>query len=285
MKRALFVGLTVLDVIYVGLHEIALGGKVEAREKLLRIGGPAANAALTCADLGTSSILATALGPEPLGQHVRREIERRGVEVIDLADDRFQLPIAAVIVDEKGTRTIVSDLPSEQRPRADERLLAAASMATALLVDGHYPLLALPAIANAEKGKRVFDLGFTKPWTKQLLEGAEIVIASSDYQRPHQPSIPDILSGNVELVAVTDGANPITWAQRGGKMKTMQVPQVEVVDTNGAGDVFHGAFVHEIVTGSQPEAALKSATAVASQSCTQIGIDMRWPSSETDLGV
>ncbi len=46
---------------------------------------------------------------------------------------------------------------------------------------------------------------------------------------------------------------------------------MDVVDTLGAGDVFHGAFALEVAGGAPPADALRSASAAAALKCTRFG--------------
>jgi len=62
---------------------------------------------------------------------------------------------------------------------------------------------------------------------------------------------------------------------------TMPAFQVDVVDTVGAGDVFHGAFLAGLVKGRTVQDAARFASAVAAIKCTRIGGRAGIPSLET----
>jgi sugar/nucleoside kinase (ribokinase family) len=73
-------------------------------------------------------------------------------------------------------------------------------------------------------------------------------------------------ASGVANIAITRGAESIRYlsAVNSG---IVQVPQVDVVDTMGAGDIFHGAFCYYSAVGRGFVEALAEAARVASESC------------------
>ncbi len=69
---------------------------------------------------------------------------------------------------------------------------------------------------------------------------------------------------------VTAGAKGCYYLSQ-GKMKHQNSFKVEVVDTTGAGDVFHGALAYALAEGSSQEQAVQLACATAALKCTQPG--------------
>jgi sugar/nucleoside kinase (ribokinase family) len=75
-----------------------------------------------------------------------------------------------------------------------------------------------------------------------------------------------LLDCGVTNVAITRGDQPIRYVSD----KTsgiVPVPEVEIVDTMGAGDIFHGAFCYYTSTRSPFVDALRRAASVAAESC------------------
>ena len=64
------------------------------------------------------------------------------------------------------------------------------------------------------------------------------------------------------------------WAGRDGSSGEVPVPEVEVVDTLGAGDVLHGAFLAELARGGTGDlpGALERAVVVAARSVAHRGV-------------
>jgi sugar/nucleoside kinase (ribokinase family) len=71
-------------------------------------------------------------------------------------------------------------------------------------------------------------------------------------------------------VAITRGGGPIAWSDGSGR-GAIHPPQVDALDTLGAGDIFHGAFCHYLAGGSTFVAALEQAARIAALSCTHLG--------------
>src|SRR5204862_366232 len=64
------------------------------------------------------------------------------------------------------------------------------------------------------------------------------------------------------FVAVTDGANDVLWL-KGGELRQVPAFTVDVVDTLGAGDTFHGAFTLMLAEGKSEREAMRFAAAAA----------------------
>jgi sulfofructose kinase len=71
-------------------------------------------------------------------------------------------------------------------------------------------------------------------------------------------------------LAVTDGENGALLAEEGG-IAHEPAPKVLVVDTNGAGDVWHGALAVALLEGQEPRKAVRFANAAASIKCSRGG--------------
>jgi sugar/nucleoside kinase (ribokinase family) len=153
-------------------------------------------------------------------------------------------------------------------------------------VDGHHMELGLAAVrAAGELGKlTVLDGGSWKAGTDDLLPLLDVVVCSDDFVPPgvsgHEQVGEFLLDRGVTSVAMTRGPDPILWWTRSGERGTVEVPPVAVVDTLGAGDIFHGALTHALATrtfaGDAIDAAafshaLARASSVASRSCSSFG--------------
>ncbi|MEB3295526.1 MAG: PfkB family carbohydrate kinase, partial [Synechococcales bacterium] len=95
----------------------------------------------------------------------------------------------------------------------------------------------------------------------------------------------------IPAIAITHGDQPITYLEipsqvarspivrsqqtvnppiGASSLRSIAVPQVQTVDTLGAGDIFHGAFCWSILQVPF-EQALQQASVIASRSCQQFG--------------
>ncbi len=73
-----------------------------------------------------------------------------------------------------------------------------------------------------------------------------------------------------KFYAVTLGSEGAYWVD-GGKIFHCEAPKVEARETNGAGDVFHGAFARFIHANKSIQESIELATAAATLKCSKIG--------------
>jgi sugar/nucleoside kinase (ribokinase family) len=144
------------------------------------------------------------------------------------------------------------------------------------MVDGHF-IEACQAWASAAKARGkpvVLDGGSWKDGTDELLKSVHTAICSADFLPPGCASRDEVVeflkSRGVANIAITDGAEAIHFIS-GQSSGTISVPQVEVVDTMGAGDIFHGAYCLYVSSGRGFIESLAEATKVASESCRYAG--------------
>ena len=73
-----------------------------------------------------------------------------------------------------------------------------------------------------------------------------------------------------QTLVVTCGDQGLLWA-RNGEFGSMPAHQVEVLDTNGAGDAFHGAYAGALAAGLPWLDTLRFASATAALCCGTVG--------------
>ncbi|RDI66057.1 PfkB family carbohydrate kinase [Nocardia pseudobrasiliensis] len=278
MATAVFVGLTTLDIAYALERYPDEDSKTQARDAFLGAGGPAANASVTFAHLsGRTPALVTALGEHQLAQMIRHDLEEYGVAPVDVTPTGAQRPpiSSALVATAAATRTIVSLDGSQISAHFEPRLLGPLNDARVLLIDGHYPELAV-GFATAAKASGVpvvLDAGRWRDIHADLLPMTDIAICSANFTPPGVG--PDDLfdhlrAQGIEYAAITQGDKPIRYATPNGRGE-IPIAAAEVVDTLGAGDVLHGAFCHYHVAGQSFPDALRQAAEVASASCGYLG--------------
>jgi sulfofructose kinase len=78
------------------------------------------------------------------------------------------------------------------------------------------------------------------------------------------------LARGCRLAAVTLGERGLLWADAEG-MHSLPAFEVKAVDTTGAGDVFHGAFIAAALAGADAPRALRIANGAAAMNCRALG--------------
>lgn len=268
--RGLFVGLTTLDVIHTVAAPPEQNTKVTALSSDLAAGGPAAVAAITFAALGGRARLVTAIGSGPAASLVHADLASAGVDVIDLAPPGHEIaPSTAIVSRGTGDRLVISGSLHTPQPTEPGSLLDEIDV---VLIDGHLPTLALAAVAAAEAAGTpvVVDAGSHKPVFDQVFGRVTDIICSDDYRHPPGQSAECLLQGRVQVVATSHGSRPLTWLMR-DEAGQVDVPQVDAVDTLGAGDVLHGGYAWALAAGAERVEALATGVRLASQRVTIAG--------------
>ncbi|NUS77219.1 MAG: sugar kinase [Streptomyces sp.] len=284
--EGLFVGLCTFDVVQLVDHVPGADEKVTALRQTVAAGGPAANAAVAFAHLGGAATLLTSVGCHPLGVVAAAELRGLGVTVRDLAADSAAPPaVSSILVTaSSGERAVASTNASGRRitvPDDLEALVALVAGYDVVEFDGHHMELAL-AVARAARaaGRRtVLDGGSWKEGTEQLLASIDVAVCSDAFHPPGTSTPEEVLrflrERGVAWAVVSRGGRPLVWEGPSGG-GTVEVPDVRVVDTLGAGDVLHGALAHRLTEQGELTArgfagALREAAGWASRACTFFG--------------
>ncbi len=274
------VGLNATDTLIRLPHFPAFDSKVEFISADVLPGGQVASAMAACAEWGFRARYVGKIGDDRAAEFQRAELARAGVEAHWLAVPDCPSQAAYILVDEKsGERTILwrRDPRLELRPEELQRVWI--DSAGALLVDGHDTAAAAQAARWArESGNPVFaDVDNLYPGVEDLLKNVDYLMASRDFpgkltgEHDLAKSLPAIQQryGN-RLVGVTLGrVGALAWDGR----RFLPCPgyAVDAVDTTGAGDIFHGAFVYAMLENWPLERVLDFSCAAAALNCTALG--------------
>lgn len=254
--KGLFVGLCTRDIIYYTDEYPLCNHKSKTEEFAVYTGGPATNAAITYAALGGDATLATCLGNSAESNLIIEELNGFGIKVLNYSDYRTLPNMASIFVSDNGKRTIVSG----QHPFTvnKEYELPAYDFA---LFDCNQQEISIDILQNLKKETVVLDAGSWKPNIGLFLQKADIVIASEDFKDENGNTVFD-MDCKADHKAITRGESPILY-----NGNEIPVKQVEVTDTLGAGDIFHGAFCYAyFAEGKSVEEALFFASKVAGES-------------------
>jgi len=305
------VGLTTLDVVQVTDRLPGPDEKRVASDGWVTFGGPAANAAATCAALRVSVRLVSAIGSGPAADLARAGLAQAGVEVIDLAPRSPDLlPVSSVLI--TGAQRAVVSRNAEAAPdlAAAAAQVGAAGPGDVVLVDGHH-LGAAVSVARRSRARGatvLADGGSWRPGLPDLLAHVDVAVLSAGFRLPRTREdgaspAPDLLAAVAALgpavVAQTHGAGPVRvlvapgpgaadrpspgpGAHR-GVVTQVQPPPVAVVDTLGAGDVLHGAVAAALAGGADVLAAVTQGVQVASRSVQARGA-LGWAVGEPGRG-
>lgn len=274
MSSVLIVGVAVLDfVFYVDVFPSG-GEKHRARDAAVVGGGCGANAAVAIARLGGEALLSSRLGGDQVGQMIYQDLLSEGVDLALTDRSGLRSSYSSILVDAAGERQIMN-FRGEALIESPAHL-ASAPMVGAVLADTRWSEGALVAmeLARARRVPGVLDV--EAPADPAAFAPATHLAFSEQGLAHFYPGLkPDAAIRRVVQdyggwACVTMGSGGVTWCDASG---AGHVPAyvVEVVDTLGAGDVWHGAFALGLAEGSDEIEAIRFANAVAAMKCARQG--------------
>lgn len=281
MATVISLGVAVQDFVF-SVDEIPTEPrKYRANDFALTGGGCAATAAIAVARLGGQSHLIARLGDDFTADIIIRDLEADGVNCAGVRRfEGLKSPMSAVMVDKFGERLIMGyrdhTIPTEATfIEAYFNQQAQAVLADSRWAEGAVHLFQLarqkdiPAVLDGE-------MPFGDPERAAVGLSTHPVFSAQGLRDYSNET--DLLSGLLAAsawregrwTAVTDGANGVYVAQNGA-LKRLPGFQIDVLDTLGAGDVWHGAFTLALAEGQGEEEALIFASAAAALKCMQFG--------------
>jgi sulfofructose kinase len=277
MPNLLVVGAAVMDCVYT-LDELpAAAEKYRAKSLALRGGGTAATAAVTARRLGIGVALAARVGDDVFGAAIVDELEMEGVDCkLVRRYPGKRSSVSAVMIDGNGERMLVnfkdpgidngtSWLPQKLPPEID-----------GILGDHHWAAGTEHFFRLAREAGKPAILDADRQTSTQILASATHIGFSARGLREQSgmENLPEALAWRQTQapgwLAVTDGANG-AWFTENGSLAHEPALSVPVVDTNGAGDVWHGALAVALLEGQEPRKAVRFANAAASIKCSRLG--------------
>jgi len=243
-------------------------------------GGQVASAMVACARWGLKAKYIGKVGGGDLGAFSLSTLRDAGVDVGDVAVvDGALNQFAFILIDRTtGERTIIWTRDDRLRMAPEEVPLGSIANARILLLDGHDA----PAAAHAAREARrmdvrvVIDAETVKDGTREMVESADYVVASSEFperftgQADRREAIRRIKDGGALCVVSTLGKMGSVCLYEGRFIETRGF-KIDCVDSTGAGDVFHAAFVYGLAMGWDMEKMLEFSNAAAALNCTDIG--------------
>jgi sugar/nucleoside kinase (ribokinase family) len=254
--QTLFIGHSYVDVTML-THVMPKGDEKDvAEDYAVSFGGNAVTAAFACAKLvGEGVDLLTQLAPDWLGHMFMDMAATYGIRVHPRRVRRSSL---SFVLPQDGKRAILRARDGnflEDFPRLDTTGLRA------LHSDGHIADAALHyARACREIGALTsLDGGALRPGITDLLEFIDVAIVAErlceQMALPEADMLAFLKSKGCRIGGVTNGERGMLWYDESGEVQrlaSLPVPAERVLDTSGAGDVFHGAYMASYL--ERPEA-------------------------------
>ena len=260
-----------------------------------QLGGAPVNFAYWCDRLGAKGFPVSAVGDDELGREALDALAGRGLDIRYVQHNA--LPTGRVEVTLSGAgipQYRIVEQVAWDALAADEPTLALAAQADALCwgslaqrSDASRRALAELIDAARPSCLKVFDINIRQHWYDR--EVVETSLQRADILKLNEEELPlvaELLSLDaageaavaelvrrfgLRFVIHTVGADRSEIFGPQGLLSRIATPQVEVVDTVGAGDSFTAAFVTALLCGAPVETAHRQAVDTAARVCTMHG--------------
>lgn len=244
-------------------------------------GGPCATGLVAAAKLGAPTEYIGVFASDSGGSFLKGDMEKFGVDIslCKTVPGCSSFSSVVIINSKNASRTCIfnrGNLPPLEIDSVAEKEIKNAAV---LMVDGNELSAAIQSAKIArENGVDVlYDAGGLYDGIDALLGYANILIPSEEFSMA-KTGCADAKSASVMLYKTyKPDVVVITCGKRGGVVfdgkELLEYPafSVDAVDTNGAGDVFHGAFAFCRVMGYNYYSSCIFSSAVSALKCTKTG--------------
>jgi len=257
-----------------------LNEKTTAISSITSGGGPVPTALAAFSRLGGSACFVGVVGNDAEGRSVRADLSAHGVDISRMIIRKGRRTACAHIwVDEpSGERTVVldpGDAPAIRRNELPRDILRHSRI---LLIDGRRPEIAIAAAKWSHQGGgiMVLDAGSPRAESEKLLAITDHAVVSQDFAVGTFPGmkleriLSEIIACGPKAAVITCGVKGGFWRE-GDRVGRYRAFPVKALDTTGAGDVFHGAYLYGLKMGWDMAQRCRFASAAAALACRGLG--------------
>ncbi|GAB6051437.1 PfkB family carbohydrate kinase [Magnetospira thiophila] len=262
MEPILVVGSVAVDEVVYLQESLRPGSHNAGRDGGARIGGGAANTALALARAGDAVSVVSAVGNDAAGAQLLDQLAGAGVDLSLVDRQAGETTRSLVMLDAQGERTIVNlarapvPFPEDlaNRPAAAFYVRSADPRLTDIIRQRAQSCPVLAHVPPVQAGFR----------PAPLLVASESDLGA-DFLADPWAAGRVIAGAALRWMILTRGARGAT-AYDGTRVLAVPAPDVMVVDSTGAGDVFAAGLLHGLTRGWDMERCLEAAVAWGSAS-------------------
>ena len=252
-KKALFVGNTYLDIT-LDTVAIPLGdNKLRDQKYAVNLGGNATVAGCTVSRLGSTAEIITPVADDELNVLIQELYKKEDIKIHEIKSSKSSLSViipngiqrAIILCGEKDIEDTIPEINFEEFD--------------IIHFDGHMPELSLELAKQAKKAGVLTSLdgGTVRPGTKELLKYIDIAVVSEqfcdDLELSHEKTLNYLNQQGCKVSAITRGIRGVIGLENGEFFKIPAMSEIQVKDSTGAGDIFHGAYVQHYLENKQVE--------------------------------
>ncbi len=281
MNKIIGIGANVFDTLYTVDMYPTEDTKMRANSVKECGGGPCATGLVAASKLGASCGFIGNYTNDSAGQFLKSDFEKYGVDTSYMTYKPGYSSFCSVLwlAGDTTSRTCVFYRGNVPPTEIDE--IAAKSIADAeiLMVDGNDMNAAIEGakIAKDNGTKVLYDAGGLYDGVENLLPYADILIPSEEFALGYTNAESAEEAAKIlyekylpEIVVITQGKKG-GIVYDGNTLESYPAFLVDAVDSNGSGDVFHGAFAFAVTNNMEYKKACVFSSAVSALKCTRVG--------------
>lgn len=284
------IGANVYDTLITLSNFPAEDTKMRADGVKISGGGPCATGLCAAAKLGADAAFIGTLSDDACGKFLMSDMAKYGLnnDFVNIAGGYSAFTSCIWLNKSNATRTCVFDKGNIPPLKLTKEQKEAIANADILMVDGNELNAAIEGgkIAKANGTKVLYDAGGLYDGVERLLPLTDILIPSAEFAVGHTNAADIETAAKAmfekyfpEIVVVTDGKNGGVMYD-GNEVWNYPAFSVDAIDSNGAGDVFHGAFAFGVQMSYNYKQCCIFASAVSALKCMGVGARESVPAFE-----
>jgi ribokinase len=273
-KKIVVVGSVNLDFVAT-VDKLPVAGETVSGAELNRFpGGKGANQALAARRLGADVSLVARVGDDTNADEALALLSAGEVD-LSACDRDAAVPtgVALIAVSADGENQIVV-APGANRQLRPEML--SLPVADGLICQLEVPVETLLHAATTFAGFFCINLAPAMPVPDALIQRADLLVVNETEAAFYGAA----LTSCNGLLATTFGAAGAALSRNGATIAKARSPEIEAVDTTGAGDTFTAALTVALLDGMEAQSALEFACAAGAAAATKQGAQPSLPFRE-----
>ena len=262
--------------------------KYRYSEKYAAGGGPASNAAYLLGKWGVDTVIATSIGSDDFGTKIKKEFQEVNVatEYIETSYEK-DTSFSFILVNKKNGSRTVFNVATEHPPL---KKLNYEFTPDIIFIDGHDYGASQNALSKYPHAITVIDAGRVTQELLELCKYTRYIVCSKgfaetvtnlkfDFSNPQS-----LVNVYTKLQNKYPNANIVVTLEEHGalyqvdnQIKIMPGLKCNAVDTTGAGDIFHGAFVYGLANNFDMEKTITLANIAGGLSVQKMGSRLSVP--------
>ena len=293
MKKIVGIGANVCDTLITVPNYPKEDTKLRASAVMQSGGGPCATGLVAASKLGADCSYIGVLTDDSAGKFLMSDMVKYGVstDYVIVNPGYTSFSSCLWLAEDSASRTCVFHKGDIPEWTLNDEQKGAVRDAYMLMIDGNDMLSAIEAvkIANESGTKVLYDAGGLYEGVENLLPHTDILIPSEEFALGHTKADTAEQAAKILYEKYSPEIVVITQGKEGGiiydgtEVKKYPAFLVDAVDSNGSGDVFHGAFAFAITEKMEYNKACRFSSAVSALKCTKLGARKGVPTYEETI--